>query len=126
MEIVLQTLKTKYLAFDGRAGRKEYWMFVLAYFLAAVVAVVLDDILLHHARVLQLLLGLALFCPSLALGFRRLHDIDQTAWRMLIGRIPIVGAIVLLVFACLPGTPGPNRYGPDPRNGDPALGLAGA
>ena len=46
---------------------------------------------------------------------RRLHDIDRTGWWILIYLIPLIGVIVLLVFALTPGTPGSNRYGPDPK-----------
>jgi uncharacterized membrane protein YhaH (DUF805 family) len=53
--------------------------------------------------------------PGLAVACRRLHDIDKSFWWILIGLIPFVGGIILLVFACLPGTPGQNRYGPDPK-----------
>ena len=56
----------------------------------------------------------ATFIPNLALGFRRLHDTGRSAWWILIGLVPIVGAIVLLVFYLLPSTPGSNQYGPNP------------
>jgi uncharacterized membrane protein YhaH (DUF805 family) len=59
---------------------------------------------------------LGVFLPNLAVGARRLHDIDRTAWWLLLHIVPF-GALVLLVFACLRGTPGPNRFGPDPLGG---------
>ena len=46
---------------------------------------------------------------------RRLHDTDRSAWWILIGLIPLIGAIVLLVFYLLPGTTGPNKFGADPK-----------
>ncbi|HTK36316.1 MAG TPA: DUF805 domain-containing protein [Caulobacteraceae bacterium] len=115
MDTVLETLKTKYAAFDGRARRKEFWLFVLFNFVVNLIAAVLDQAVLHGSPVLQLLVVLALFVPGLALNFRRLHDIDKSAWWLLIGLIPFIGVIVLLVFAILPGTVGPNRFGPDPK-----------
>ncbi|MDG4768408.1 DUF805 domain-containing protein [Solwaraspora sp. WMMD406] len=60
--------------------------------------------------------SLALLLPSLAVGVRRLHDTDRSGWWLLIALIPIVGAIVLLVFFVLDGTHGPNRFGPDPKD----------
>ncbi|WP_366074962.1 DUF805 domain-containing protein [Phenylobacterium sp.] len=48
--------------------------------------------------------------PSLAVQFRRLHDIDRSAWWVLLNLIPLLGALVLFVFHLLPGTPGPNRF----------------
>ena len=66
---------------------------------------------------------LYLFIPALAVTFRRLHDTDRSAWWILVGLIPFLGALALLVFYCLDGTPGANRFGPDPkgRGGDPAV-----
>ena len=54
--------------------------------------------------------GLALILPSLAVSVRRLHDIDRTGWWVLIG-LTVIGTIVLIYWACLPGTPGSNRFG---------------
>jgi uncharacterized membrane protein YhaH (DUF805 family) len=53
--------------------------------------------------------------PGLAVLSRRLHDTGKSFWWVLIGLIPLLGAIVLLVFTCLPGTQGPNQYGSDPK-----------
>ena len=52
---------------------------------------------------------------SIAVSVRRLHDIDKTGWWILIGFIPIIGTIILLIFAFLPGTAGDNKYGADPK-----------
>jgi uncharacterized membrane protein YhaH (DUF805 family) len=59
--------------------------------------------------------SLAVLIPSLAVTVRKLHDIDRTGWWILIGLVPLIGTIVLLVFALLDGTPGDNRYGPNPK-----------
>jgi uncharacterized membrane protein YhaH (DUF805 family) len=59
--------------------------------------------------------GLAVLIPTLAVSVRRLHDIDRSGWWILIGLVPLLGVIVLLVFALLEGTPGDNRYGPNPK-----------
>jgi uncharacterized membrane protein YhaH (DUF805 family) len=81
-----------------------------------VIVVVLDIIdLAIKSPVLAAIYGLAILLPGLALAFRRLHDTDRTAWWLLIILVPFAGWIVLLVFACLEGTPGPNKYGPDPK-----------
>jgi len=53
--------------------------------------------------------------PSLAVAIRRLHDQDKSGWMLLLGLIPLVGPIILLVFYCIEGTRGPNRFGPDPK-----------
>jgi len=49
---------------------------------------------------------------------RRLHDTDRSGWNLLWGLIPLIGTIMLIVFYCTDGTPGPNRFGPDPKARD--------
>jgi uncharacterized membrane protein YhaH (DUF805 family) len=58
--------------------------------------------------------SLGLLLPNLAVTARRLHDIDRSAWWILIMLVPIVGAIILFMFMCLRGTFGLNRFGPEP------------
>ena len=62
------------------------------------------------------ILVLALLVPSIAVQVRRFHDQDRSGWMVLIGLIPYVGGIIVLVFMCLEGTRGPNRFGPDPKD----------
>jgi uncharacterized membrane protein YhaH (DUF805 family) len=61
------------------------------------------------------LYALAVLIPSIAVTVRRLHDTDRSGWWILLGLIPLVGTIILLVFVCLDGTPGPNRFGTNPK-----------
>jgi len=72
--------------------------------------------------VLLCLYSLAVFIPNLAVAVRRLHDSDRSGWWILIAFVPLIGAIWLLVLDLIDGTPGPNRFGPDPkgRGGQPA------
>ena len=58
--------------------------------------------------------------PNISVAVRRLHDIDRTGWWFLIA-FTIIGALVLFIWACMRGTPGPNRYGPDPLAGEAGL-----
>jgi uncharacterized membrane protein YhaH (DUF805 family) len=118
----------RYADFQGRASRSEYWLFVLFVFIVATVFVVAGVALsggsaqpnmLVMLPYLVFLLGSLV--PSLAVGFRRLHDTDRSAWWLLIGLIPLIGGVALLVFYCLPGTPGPNRFGPAPGAAPEAL-----
>jgi uncharacterized membrane protein YhaH (DUF805 family) len=60
---------------------------------------------------------LASFIPSLAVQVRRFHDQDLTGWLVLLGFIPYVGGLIVLVFMCIDGKRGPNKYGPDPKGG---------
>jgi uncharacterized membrane protein YhaH (DUF805 family) len=108
-----------YFVVDGRARRKEYWMFFLFAIIFAVVAGVADVFMgTFDAEsgwgVLGAVYSLGILIPSITVGVRRLHDTDRSGWWMLIGLIPLIGGIVLLIFFCLRGTEGSNRFGPDP------------
>jgi uncharacterized membrane protein YhaH (DUF805 family) len=115
----ISTVFRNYVNFEGRAPRSEFWYWVLFYILAAIVASIIDYAIASGATVrpLTTLLGLACFLPYLAVDIRRLHDIDRSGWWLLIVLIPLVGGIVLLVWFCMAGTGGPNRFGPDPLAG---------
>lgn len=62
------------------------------------------------------LFALAIIVPSIAVQVRRMHDQDKSGWFVLLGFIPYIGGFVMLVFMCLEGTRGPNRFGPDPKD----------
>jgi len=117
MSWYLQALK-KYAVFSGRSRRKEYWFFVLFAVIISIVLGVIDTMIGSQAGGIGILSGiyaLAILIPSIAVSVRRLHDIDKTGWWILIGFIPIIGTIILLIFAFLPGTAGDNKYGADPK-----------
>ena len=101
----------KYVQFGGRATRSEYWYWTLFVIIATIVASIIDGIL--GIGIISTVVGLGLFLPGLAVSARRLHDIDRTFWWVLLA-FTIVGALVLIYWACLRGTAGPNRFGPDP------------
>jgi len=113
----MQVLK-KYAVFSGRARRKEYWFFILWYVIISIGLAIIDSVAGLHigkAGVLQTLYALALLIPSLAVAVRRLHDTGRTGWWLLIGLIPLIGAIVLLVFMFTDSQPGENEYGSSPK-----------
>ena len=104
-----------YAAFAGRAVRSEFWYWYLFVWIILTLFEGIDR-WLHPGlsmglfSFVDLAVGLALILPSLAVSARRLHDIDRTAWWILIGAT-VVGTIILIYWACLPGTPGRNRFG---------------
>jgi len=104
----------KYVTFNGRSSRSAYWYWVLFAVIVGVVATIID--LAIGSRIVSLITSLALLLPGLAVGFRRLHDVGRSAWWILIGLIPLIGAIVLLVFMLQPSE-GPNRFGDRPDTG---------
>ncbi|MCQ6275458.1 DUF805 domain-containing protein [Bacillus sp. V3B] len=104
-----------YVGFQGRAGRKEYWMFVLINFIIAIILSIVETIA-DLPLVLTSLYYLAVLLPSLAITVRRLHDTGRSGLWLLISLIPFIGAIVLLVFACQSSQESDNQYGSNPQN----------
>jgi uncharacterized membrane protein YhaH (DUF805 family) len=102
---------SKYATFSGRSSRSAYWWWILFYVLVVVVASILDAA--ANTGIIAVLVWLGFFLPNLAVLVRRLHDTDRSGWWVLIGLIPLIGAIVLIVFACLDSGP-PNKYGQGP------------
>ena len=105
----------KYAQFSGRSRRKEYWLYTLFYVVITSLTFYVDAVMGEGEGVLSLLLWLLLLVPGVAVIVRRLHDIDRSGWWSLILVIPLIGPIVILVFMCLDGTSGNNRFGPDPK-----------
>ncbi len=140
MEWMILPLK-RYAEFSGRSRRKEYWMFVLGYLLVFTILGAIFGVMgaftsgmadlqagsmngaLMFALILMGIIGLAVLIPSIAVQVRRLHDRNMSGWWLLgiyiLSFIPVIGfiaSIVLIVILALPGTPGPNRFGPDPKD----------
>lgn len=88
--------------FAGRASRREYWMFFAANFAVCMILSIVDAAI--GLPVTGLLYLLAAVVPGIAVSIRRLHDTDRSGWWLLVGVVPIVGALGLLVLMALPGT----------------------
>jgi uncharacterized membrane protein YhaH (DUF805 family) len=116
-------------SFEGRINRAKFWIGSLVlWVLWILVNVVLSTIFgMQYAAgdifpamgpaawLIWVILALALTYASLAVWAKRWHDRDKSGWWSLIMFVPVVGAIWILVeLGCLPGTEGPNRFGPDP------------
>ena len=121
----------RYADFSGRSRRKEFWMFVLFMVLVYVGLALLVTVLGLSSDPEGALFGvfggaslilfglfvLAMIIPSISVPGRRFHDLDKSGWFYLLNFIPYIGGIIVLVFMCMEGTRGPNRYGPDPKGG---------
>ncbi|MXW06213.1 MAG: DUF805 domain-containing protein [Gemmatimonadetes bacterium] len=112
----------KYAVFEGRARRKEYWLFFLFSVVIVTILTVIDEFMGlkfelggENLGFLSTLYYLGIAIPYLAVIVRRLHDTDRSGWWILISLIPLIGGIILLVFTIIEGTKGENRFGPDPK-----------
>tara|TARA_B100000941_G_scaffold97865_1_gene68227 strand:- start:200 stop:595 length:396 start_codon:yes stop_codon:yes gene_type:complete len=130
MEIYLKVIKENYVNFNGRARRKEFWMFQLFLIIITGICTVLDNVLGTVLTVdaspvglglivlpygwLYFLCGIFHFLPSLSVLVRRLHDVGKSGWWYFIGLIPIVN-FWLLYLLCKDGDNGENSYGNNPK-----------
>ena len=118
MEWFIIVLK-KYAIFEGRARRKEYWMFTL---ISAIIGYVflgidfLTDLKYESIGLLSSIYNLFIIIPSLAVMVRRFHDINKSGWNFLWALLPVFGWIYLLILTIRNGDEGENQYGPDPKN----------
>ncbi len=115
-----------YANFSGRARRAEYWYFVLGnfilimpFYVIAMIGVATDmGAISTLGMIVYVIVALATIVPSLAVAVRRLHDINKSGWLYFIALIPLIGAIILLVWFFTEGDKFTNNYGPDPKNPD--------
>ena len=117
MSWYIKVLKN-YAVFNGRARRKEYWMFVLFNLIFGLLLALIDEIGGLYAGdwgVLSGIYSLAVLIPGLAVTVRRLHDTNRSGWWVLINLILFIGGIILIVFLAQDGTPNENKYGPNPK-----------
>ncbi len=115
--------KQFYLSAQGRVNRQQFWLrLVLPCFVISIILLFVDMALGTYdvengVGVLSGLFSLLVIIPAILVYIKRWHDRDKSGWWMLILLIPIVGAIWFLVeLGFLPGTPGPNRFGPPPSD----------
>lgn len=122
MEAVKTCLITKYSKCDGRARRKEFWYFYVAYLIllgivgtiiASLQMVLGDDSVI--VNVINIILTLLILIPYIAVASRRLHDIGKSGWWLLVSFIPIIGWILLLYWFVKDSDPEENAYGPNPK-----------
>jgi uncharacterized membrane protein YhaH (DUF805 family) len=121
-----------YSSFDGRINRAKFWagtiaLWILSILVNLVIAAVFGirydpgqafPAMGPAAWLVWILAALAIAYASLAVLAKRWHDRDKSGWWSLIGLVPFIGGIWILVeCGCLPGTEGPNRFGPDPLAG---------
>lgn len=102
----IKTCFSKYATFEGRARRSEFWRWVLFAIIMGV---------LGFIPILGWIISLIMLLPNLAVAVRRLHDTGRSGWWWFLCLIPLIGAIVLIIFYVQDSQPGDNAYGPNPK-----------
>ena len=123
----ISTCFSKYITFNGRAQRSEFWWFVLFIVIGSVIAGSIDSTIFgkntfmlgetnfyFRTGFFGMIFSLGTFLPTWTVEVRRLHDIGKSGWWILLGLIPVIGFIILLVWMISKGTSGNNAYGPSP------------
>jgi len=119
----------KYVQFEGRSDRKEFWYFLLFYVIASAILQIIDRIVFGGPQIidsgrhwvasydfqpLTAIFGLISLVPLIAVTVRRLHDTGKSGWWALVGLIPLIGWIWILVLCAARGDPAPNAHGEPP------------
>jgi uncharacterized membrane protein YhaH (DUF805 family) len=115
----------KWIDFSSRSPRSEYWWGTLGATLVSLIASILIGVAVGIASIgmdfdaetaanlVTIPLQIFLMIAGIALGIRRLHDINKSGWWMLL-YLTIVGALVVIYWCCVKGDDNGNRFGPDP------------
>ena len=113
----ISSVFSNYANFNGRARRSEYWYFAVFSSLVSAIFTALGNLTDGSMIItaLQGLFSLAILIPSLAVAWRRLHDIGKSGAWYFIALVPVVGWILLLVWFLKDSEPGENQYGPNPK-----------
>ncbi len=113
----------RYVDFEGRSSRKEFWYFVLFYLIVSAVLTILDRTFFSSALgtdgsvidPLTSIFGIVSLIPNISVSVRRLHDTGRSGWWVLLWLIPLVGWIPLLIWYCQKGHPVANAFGEAPE-----------
>lgn len=123
------TVYRRYVQFEGRSGRREYWIYFLFYVVACAVLAIIDNMIFGASRSitsgagwsmsggfqpLTSIFAVVSLVPGIAVTVRRLHDTGKSGWWALVGLIPLIGWIWVLFLCAAKSEPGANAYGDGP------------
>ena len=103
----LNIVTGKYFCFEGRAGRAEFWLWLLAISIVSTVLGFIPKI----GSILSFIWTLAVLLPSLGVTARRLHDRNKSGWMILVSLIPLIGSLILLIMCIPEGDKTENKFG---------------
>ena len=110
----IKTCFSKYAVFSGRASRSEFWWFALFGLIGGIVTAVIDVMILGYSAEaygpINIIFTVITFLPYLAVGARRLHDINKSGWWQLIA-LTGIGVILLIIWMATVGENKKNAHG---------------
>ena len=118
MDMFIKVVRDNYTNFEGRARRKEFWMFTLVSLVINVGTLILDASLFSDLGLVNGLYTLAILLPSIAVGIRRMHDINKSGWWLLLWFVPVIGWVWLIILHCQDSDIGDNIFGPSDKYPD--------
>lgn len=106
----------------GRLNRLPYFLYGIGISMVAGIVLVLfmglfavDESLGILGMFVYFIFALAIIPVNICLSIRRLHDLNQSGWLLLLHFVPYIGSLGLCIYLTfIRGTYGPNKYGPDP------------
>ena len=101
----------KYINFNGRATRKDFWGFFLINILVSAVIAIVEEIVGMDDSFLSSVYSLAVICPNITLTTRRLHDVNRSGWWQLATPIPLLNFYLAYLVWIKRGTEGENKFG---------------
>ena len=123
----IQSIKTcfqKYVIFNGRASRSEFWWFTLFICLVTILTIIADLVIFGEEMLLMEpyavvnftnIFNIFIVLPSLSVTFRRLHDVNKSGWWLLL-YFTLIGILVILYWNIKKGNEDENRFGLNPLN----------
>ena len=111
----IKTCFSKYATFSGRASRSEFWLFQLFTFLGSIVTLIIDVMILGFSlddasSPTNLIFLLIVMIPSVAVGCRRLHDLNKSGWWQIL-YLTIIGIILIIIWWATQGENKKNKFG---------------
>ncbi len=104
-----------YATFSGRSPRSEFWWWALFVFITSLSFSALDYFIFGtDTGAFSMIFALITLIPYIAVGSRRLHDINRSGWWQLIFLIPLIGFILMIIWFCKKSDEEPNQYGAPP------------
>ena len=131
----IDNIREMFFSWEGRLNRKPYILRCLALGLILTVVYILLMVIAFTTAAAQVGNGIPtmgafsatyiLYLPFIISGYllaiRRLHDLDLSAFFILLSFVPVVSFFFALYVIFKKGTEGPNAYGPDPLSTDPEI-----